>query len=244
VAARRALVAAGLAAALALSCPARAQHKFTDQEIAMLPEYCITHPYIQLKGGSSNPAASERWKTVIGPHPYAALHHYCWAQALTIRAKFFARTKQERYGALSMSIGDFDYVLNHVGGRYFILLPEILHKKGENLMELGQIGEAVSSFQQAMIAKPDYWPPYAAMSDHYKKTGDLEKAREWLAKALAIDPQHKALLLRQAELGGAKVKPSAAEAPAGAKPKAGTPKEAPKEQAPPSLSAEPPQPEK
>ena len=242
--ARTLLAAAGLTIATMLPVPALAQHVFTDQEIAMLPEYCTTHPNLKATGHSTNPAAAERWRNVIGDHPYQSLHQYCWAQALTVRAKFFAKTRQERNGTFSMSIGDFDYVINHVRGRYFILLPEIYFKKGENLLEIGRIGEAITSFQQAMQSKPDYWPPYAAMSDYYKKAGELDKAREWLAKALAIDPQHKALLRRQAELGGAKVKPSSTEKAAGAKPKAAAPKQAPGEQAPPEASAELPQPAK
>src|SRR5688572_22535068 len=99
--ARGAVAAAALALLLLLPAVSRAQHAFTDQEIAMLPEYCTTHPYIKATGHSTNPAAAERWKNVIGEHPYQALHHYCWAQALTVRAKFFAKTKQERQGSLS-----------------------------------------------------------------------------------------------------------------------------------------------
>jgi hypothetical protein len=61
------------------------------------------------------------------------------------------------------------------------------------------------------------------MSDYYKETGQLAKAREWLEKGLSVAPNANGLTRRLAELDGAKdkrknapkpaTKPSAASSP-------------------------------
>ena len=73
------------------------------------------------------------------------------------------------------------------------MLPEIHTKKGENLMRLGRTALAIAELERAIQLKPDYWPPYAYISDYYKKKGDTAKAREWLGKALAFAPDAKGL---------------------------------------------------
>jgi len=57
-----------------------------------------------------------------------------------------------------------------------------------------------------MELKPDYWPAYAALSEHYVKVGDVAKAREVLQKGLEVTPDEKALKRRLAELDKAKPK--------------------------------------
>jgi hypothetical protein len=56
--------------------------------------------------------------------------------------------------------------------------------KGESLIGLGQPSLAMVELQRAITLKPDYWPPYVAISDYYKDAGEFGKAREWLEKGL------------------------------------------------------------
>ncbi len=49
-----------------------------------------------------------------------------------------------------------------------------------------------------------HWPPYAVMSDYYKKKGDLKNAREVLEKGLLASPDAKALKERLATLDAVK----------------------------------------
>ena len=95
----------------------------------------------------------------------------------------------------------------------FVLLPEILTKKGENLLRLGKSQGAVE-LGRAIELKKDYWPPYAAMSDYYKGVGDVRKAREWLEKGLAAAPGTRALTRRLEELESAKDQNQSAPQPA------------------------------
>jgi len=202
--ARRLVAALVFGAGLSLTAPSIAQHRFEAQEVAALPAYCRSHPYMILYDASRviNKAESERWKAIIGAHPYQGLHHYCWAQALSNRARLLSKTKTERLRWLGASIGDFDYILNHTRGQPFVLTPEILYRKGENLLDLGRVSEGLASLQQAMQVKPDYWPPYAMVAEYYQKAGDLAKAREYVAKGLSVAPDARRLRTLQSTLGG------------------------------------------
>jgi tetratricopeptide (TPR) repeat protein len=100
---------------------------------------------------------------------------------------------------LASSIDEFNFVIRSAPPD-FVMLPEIHTKKGENLMRLGRTAPALAELERAIQLKPDYWPPYAAISDFHKKNGDAAKAREWLEKALAFAPDAKGLQNRMAEL--------------------------------------------
>ena len=82
----------------------------------------------------------------------------------------------------------------------FVLLPEILTKKGENLVRLGKGPQAIFDFERARTLKPDYWPPYAQISDYYRSIGDVARAREKLTQGLECAPDSTALRRRLAEL--------------------------------------------
>ena len=75
-------------------------------------------------------------------------------------------------------------------------------------MGKGPLG--ILELQRGIDLKPDYWPPYAYLSDYYKKIGDVVSAREWLEKGLSVTPDAKGLKSRLAELDGAKDKRRAA----------------------------------
>jgi tetratricopeptide (TPR) repeat protein len=113
----------------------------------------------------------------------------------TNRALVLAKTKQFRDFYLNASVGDMDYVLERATPD-FVLLPEILTKKGENLLALGKTGPGLEALEKAIRAKPDYWPPYAAISDRFKRSGDVPAARQWLEKGLAAAPNTPALKRR------------------------------------------------
>ena len=144
---------------------------------------------------------------------FNAMHHYCAGLIETNRAKFLSRDPQERLFYLSHSIEEFDYVIKRAP-RDFILLPEILTKKGENLIRLGRAHLAIVELQRAIDLRPDYWPPYVALSNYYKNIGNPKLAREVLQQALSFSPDAQAVKRRLAELNGVKAKPRTAAEPA------------------------------
>ena len=136
------------------------------------------------------------------------MHHYCWGLEDMNRALYFSTSKQDREHQLNQAVSEFDYVIARVAPD-FALLPEILTRRGENLLRLGNGPRAMLDLNRAIELKPDHWPPYAALSDYYKTLGDVRSAREWAEKGLSAAPGTKALQRRLAELDHAKASPSA-----------------------------------
>jgi len=209
--------ALALATSIAASMPAHGQgggvggvpgypdniDAYDPREVAMLPSYC---KYTQLfRGrvpGGNDQAEIDRWYSIAGD-TFHALHHYCWGLMKTNRAIFLTRTRKYRLFYLEDSILEFEYVLRYTPENH-VLLPEILTKKGENLIRLDRASLGLRDLTRAIELKPDYWPPYVVMSDHYKATGDIKKAREVLEKALSFSPDAKGLKMRLTELDAVK----------------------------------------
>lgn len=201
-ASRRLSAVAGLTLALLAPLCLQAQ-QYDARDVAMLPAFCKhTQDFRAKVPGGNDPAEISRWNSALGPM-FIHMHHYCYGLVDTNRANFFAHDQQERTRWLRASIGEFDYVIKHAAPD-FVLLPEILTKKGENLIRLREGPSGTLELQRAIDLKPDYWPPYAAMSDYYSNEGNIEKAREWLDQALSVAPDAKALKERLVKLESAK----------------------------------------
>jgi tetratricopeptide (TPR) repeat protein len=188
--------------ALALLAPTRvaAQRDYSNvREMRTLPEYCrYTQDFRAKVPGGNNPDEIERWTRSMGPM-FNNMHHYCWGLMDVNRAVLLSNTREERAHWLSNSINEFNYVLRGAPPD-FALLPEIHTRKGESLILLDRSEEGVLEFQRAIAIQADYALAYAAMSDFYKETGALGKAREWLKKGLSAAPNAKALMRRMAAL--------------------------------------------
>jgi tetratricopeptide (TPR) repeat protein len=192
--------------------PDQVETAFDPREVAWLPHYCIYTKVFRLNvPGGDNKAEIDRWRANMGP-PFEWMHHYCWGLMKTNRALMLARDKRTKTFYLKDAITEFDFFLSKTTPpRDFVLLPEILTKKGENLIRLGRSVEGVPELERAIEIKPDYWPPYADLSDYYKSTGDVAKARELLEKGLSFAPDATALTRRLAELDSAKEKRKASQ---------------------------------
>jgi hypothetical protein len=200
------LVATGALATM--MAPARAQgivgypaqvEAYDPREVALLPRYCIyTQSFRDHVPGGSDKTAIDGWYARLGP-TFHALHHFCWGIMKTNRAMLLAADRQTRDFYLSAANADFDYVIERAP-EDFILLPEILAKKGENLIRAGKGPLGMIELERAAALKPDYWPPYAYMSDYYRDLGDQAKAREVLQAGLRLMPESQGLRTRLAEL--------------------------------------------
>jgi len=210
----------GVFAAMCLGLPVRAQDvpgyppltphtmlhgPYDSRELAMLPRYCyFTQVFRQFAPGGNDIQEQERWYAYLGP-TYHHLHHYCWAMMKTNRALLLARDRRVRQFFLNDSIAEFDYVIERAKPD-FVLLPEILTKRGENQFLLNRAPLGILDLERAMEIKPDYWPPYARLADYYKESGDTAKARQVLEAGLKAAPQASALSRRLAELGSVRQK--------------------------------------
>ncbi len=212
---------AGLALVLFAPVSVTAQtFGLTAQEAAMLPEYCkYTQSFRSLVEGGNNPEKIRQWSAILGGI-FNHMHHYCDGLVDVNFAKLFARTEAERRPRLSTSLTQFDYVIQRSEPTEK-MLPEFYTKKGESLIALGNGPLAIVELNRAIELKPDYWPPYAAQSDYYKKTGNIKLAREILQQGLEASPDAKALTRRLSELDTVKDNSRSA---SGAQKKAADPK--------------------
>lgn len=201
---RRALALAG--AVLALSAHAEVKIPgYSDnfmvldpREVALLPGFCVYSEYFRQKYGKDTAPELQQWRAMIGPS-FVHIHHYCFALIKTNRALLLARDQESRRFYLYESLSEFDYVIDRVP-ETFVLMPEMLTKKAENMLHLGLADAAIPLLKRAAELKPDYWPPYARLSDHYKQIGDLESARSALKSGLSFAPDAAPLKRRLAEL--------------------------------------------
>ena len=172
---------------------------YDPREVALLPRYCTyTQLFRDHVPGGKDKAAIDSWYARLGP-TFHQLHHFCWGMMQTNRAMLLATDRDTREFYLAAANTNFDYVIERSPPE-FILLPEILARKGENLIRLGRGQLALVELQRAAELKPDYWPPYAYMSDYYRESGDRARAREVLEAGLQRIPESQALRTRLAEL--------------------------------------------
>ena len=175
------------------------RYAFDPREVALLPRYCIyTQLFRDNVQGGKNPDEIKRWGLLMGPD-FHHMHHYCWGLMFTNRALLLVRDQPTRKHYLGRAISEFDYVIQRASPE-FKLLPEILTKKGENLIRLESSAQGITELENAIALKPDYWPPYAALSDYFRSIGEPAKARKWLEEGLSASPNTQALVRRLAEL--------------------------------------------
>jgi tetratricopeptide (TPR) repeat protein len=198
-------IVALLAVLASANAPAQVQFEpgrahYDAKALAILPPYCkYTQLYRRNVPGGNDTAQIARWEAVMGGQNYLHMHHYCWGLSHTNWALYYTHTRRDRDRELQQSVVEFDYVLRNVAPD-FGLLPEILTRRGENQLRLGNGPQGALDLNRAIEIKPDYWPPYAAMSDYYKELGDAAAAREWAEKGLSAAPGTKALQRRLSEL--------------------------------------------
>jgi tetratricopeptide (TPR) repeat protein len=194
------LLAAALPAA-GQSIPGYPEHvtDYDPREVVMLPRFC---PHTQLfrerVPGGNDPEAIRHWHSLMGDI-FLAMHHYCWGLMHLNRAKILARDAQVRSFNYASAVNEFDYVLRQARSD-FVLLPEILTKRGEALLGLGKAAQALAEFERAIELRRDYWPPYAQIADFHQRQGDREKARAVLQAGLKYAPEATGLQRRLREL--------------------------------------------
>ena len=175
--------------------------KATPAEMAQVPEYCrYTQTFREEYGRDAHAQNLAHWNSVLGAEQFSNLHHYCYGMIQLMRAQDYRITPQRRANILGQALGDIDYSINRVPPDY-VLLPEMYTKRARVLVLQKKVVDAVDSFMKAISLKPDYWPPYAELSDLYKANGDRTKAQAILEEGLKNIPGSKTLEARMKALG-------------------------------------------
>jgi tetratricopeptide (TPR) repeat protein len=202
------LLSVGTGAGMAQEIPGypRDVYAADPREMAMVPKFCPYTILFRDVSRDSNQSMIAAWSAQIG-EGFQHLHHYCAGLIKFNRAQLLARDAMTRKFYLSDAIVEYDYVILRVR-EDFVLLPEIVTKKGEALLSLGKGPLAVYEFERAIQLKADYWPPYAKLGDYFKHEGDLERARAALESGLKQAPDVQALRRRLADLNKEGARPS------------------------------------
>lgn len=181
--------------------------RITAEEKALLPAYCkyTQGGYVGHENPQQPSAQAKHWVNVFGGQGISAhhwrMHHYCYALIHMMRGQRSGLTLMEYRGAWQDVIGETDYLLQFFPSD-FVLMPEILLNRGRAFLRLKKSGTALDNFQKAIELKPDYWPPYLEIANHYAEEGDKAKAIDMLLKGLQHAPNAKGLRIRLKELGG------------------------------------------
>lgn len=175
---------------------------YDPRELALLPKYCYTTQiFREFAPGGRDKVEMDKWYALLGG-TYHHLHHYCWGMMKSNRANLLAKDHRVRQFYLNDALAEYDYVIERATPD-FVLLPEILTKKADNLFQLNRAPVAIFELERAIDVKPDYWPPYAKLADHYKSTGEIQKARDILEAGLKAAPDAIGLKRRLSELDSA-----------------------------------------
>ena len=166
----------------------------STEELRLLPPYCTTK---FTKGASRKDPEVRHWVSILGEN-YSHIHHYCKGLNYAIRANA-GGSNTSHY--LKQSLNNYDYVLGHMTPG-FVLLPELLVKRGKTLQRQNRNEAAIGDFLKAIKAKPDYTPAYAALSDAYKAMGNKAEARKALEDGLEHKPDSRSLNKRMEKLSG------------------------------------------
>jgi tetratricopeptide (TPR) repeat protein len=95
------------------------------------------------------------------------------------RAEKMGVSDQQRLSYYNSAVADIDYFLERSDSK-FVLLPEILTRKGEALTRTKKYAKAEQTFKEAFAHKTDYWPAYKGLADMYLAQGRKESARQAL----------------------------------------------------------------
>jgi len=157
----------------------------------MLPEWCKS-----TRDGSWD--ENGPWSEVFG-EGWTHLHHYCRGMHKFNQGMKNWREPMLRRNYITDSIGEFNYVLTRTSPQFF-LRPEILVKRGQAMLVVGQDVEALQHFQEAISLRKDYAPAYAMLANFYLRKDDRESAREILKLGLTHVPDSEVLQRKLAEV--------------------------------------------
>lgn len=209
--ARRLAIATGIAlSALSASLqspPAAAYGGLSDyqlsaEEVGLLPEFCKHTQLIARRHG--NATDQQQWIERVGPS-FLHMHHYCIAVVAYVRSFRHANTAADRNGYLVFAWQNLDYVVRNATPG-FVLLPEVLYRRGQVRLRQGNAAEAKLDFEAALAADPSHVRASYELSQVAAALGDRAQARAILEEALQRSPDSRLLKTALADLDGARKK--------------------------------------
>lgn len=165
-------------------------------ELALLPHYCRGTQQVRVISKDTKPI--EEYVAIYGKS-YYHFHHYCWAlntenNAWKTHDKFLRKSK------LNYALGDIQYILER-SEPSFVYLPDIYNAQARILFSLRRYAEAAIALRKAIVAKPDYVPAIARLSDYYADNGDKAQAIKTLEEGIDNTEKATTLIKKLKKLG-------------------------------------------
>lgn len=180
---------------------------FTPQELKLSPNYC--QDKLTFKGKNKS-----YWRSIFGEH-WAHMHHYCGAivwYSKALMAPLGSKGQNGRGFFLTETINNLNYSIRSATTRAastpsaatWPLLPNAYYKRAKALEAQGQNSNAMQDYQRAINLKKNFALAYAAISDLFKKLGDIKNSKKYIEEGLKHSPNSKALKRRKAKLNSGK----------------------------------------
>jgi tetratricopeptide (TPR) repeat protein len=174
----------------------------TQDEMSLTSPFCVdTEAFSGIhQCTTGRTPKSHYWERVMGKG-FCALHHYCWAQIILMRANrhnVSAEVRKRQYGYV---INEYYYVIKNSPGD-FILLPEIYTRLGQAELHLNNPDKANTAFAKARELKPNYWPAYVHWVNFLIQVGKRADAKALAKIGLENSPDAKVLIEQYQRLGG------------------------------------------
>lgn len=188
---------------LGLGAPAWAQKppNITAGEMALIPPYCPDTMGFNYGDAYTNTSPrAGYWISLMGKS-FWAVHHYCWGLIKLRRADAIGNSKEVRIGTLKNVIAEYNYVLEN-STPDFVLRPEVLLRRGDAQLKLGEIGNAMESYEAAIRHKPDYWPAYVNWAEFLLSIKRNKDAQTFLERGLTQLPNEPKLRAAYKKAGG------------------------------------------
>lgn len=153
----------------------------TREEFAELPRFCFVQrmhsrvaSIVQELGGLTPELVNEgkKWRDMLGPGVWAALHHYCAGLARMGRYRKSVQlgigqpgelTPRQRL-TLERALGEFQFMKYHMERDRSVLYPEWALNQAIAHRELGEIDKAKERLLAAIVFKDDYDVPYLQLA--------------------------------------------------------------------------------
>jgi tetratricopeptide (TPR) repeat protein len=181
------------------------QKEYTRGEWALLPSWCVDSqdgPF----GSPEGPTAMNRsprapqWVAAMGTD-FWHMHHYCRGLRDVQRLKHADLSARERLLLQERAVDEFEYIERNAKST-MPLMPEVLLRKGEVLLQAGKLPEASFAFERSRALKPDYWPAYDRWIDVLRGLKQYSQALALTQEGLAHAPDQPVLKAHLAELKG------------------------------------------
>lgn len=187
---------------IGFSAPTIACTADANIDYRLYPEYCRLRCAPQKN--PSDELKINRWKKALGNDKrgdlaFLHVHHYCSALIKQHNALLStdARARADLY---HLAKGEYRYVIDR-WRQDSLLFPEALVRLGKLEESSGNSPAAAKYYSEAIKARPNYPPAYAAYSDWLVKLGKKDEAIKILQTGMRASPRSKLLLGRLSALG-------------------------------------------